>query len=143
MSVYHCSITGEIAEVPVASKKTGHIYEKRNIEKYINANQLDPITNQLITKDDLVPIKGIYCSQSLFVNGIVSNIIKPRPTNSTGVSDLVTIFQNEYDSLMLEAHVLKTNLEDVRKELSHTLYQHDAACRVIARLIKERDEAQR
>lgn len=143
MSIYYCSLTGEKAEVPVANKKTGHVYDRHNIEKYINANQTDPVTNLLLTKDDIVPIKGNGFFISFKINGIVSNVVKPRPTNTTGVTDLITIFQNEYDSLMLEAHTLKSNLENVRQELSHALYQHDAACRVIARLIKERDEAQR
>jgi pre-mRNA-processing factor 19 len=44
---------------------------------------------------------------------------------------------------MLETYNFKQRLETSRLELSHTLYQLDAACRVIARVTAERDAARR
>jgi pre-mRNA-processing factor 19 len=42
---------------------------------------------------------------------------------------------------MIETFTLKSQLDATRQELAQALYQHDASCRVIARLMRERDEA--
>ena len=42
---------------------------------------------------------------------------------------------------MLETFNLKTQFHTTQQELANALYENDAAKRVIARLIKERDEA--
>jgi len=112
----------------VVSKKSGHLFERRLIEKYIENTGKCPVTNEALALDDLMPVK-------------TSQTVKPRPVEATSIPGMLTLFQNEWDALMLETYTLKQHLETVRQELSHALYQHDAACRVIARLIKERDSA--
>lgn len=125
-----CHLTNEICETPVVSKKTGHIYEKAALEKYLKNNaNLCPITNEPMSKDDYVEIKNFQMAS------------RPKPPTHTSIPALLKSFQNEWDQVMLESYNLKKHCEEIRQQLSHALYQYDAACRVIARLTQERDRA--
>lgn len=42
---------------------------------------------------------------------------------------------------MLESLSLKLQHQSTRQELAHALYREDASLRVVARLVKERDQA--
>ncbi|CAJ2506616.1 Uu.00g078020.m01.CDS01 [Anthostomella pinea] len=123
-----CAISGEAPQEPVVSKISGSVFEKRLIEKYIEENQKDPVTGEDLTIEDLLPIKS-------------SRVVRPRPPTLTSIPALLSTFQNEWDALALESYNLKEQLTRTREELATSLYQHDAAVRVIARLTKERDEA--
>jgi pre-mRNA-processing factor 19 len=68
-------------------------------------------------------------------------VIKPRTNAATSIPGLLSIFHNEWDALMLETATLRESLDARNKELATSLYQYDAACRVIARLTSERDDA--
>ncbi|MCJ1247341.1 hypothetical protein MMC30_004555 [Trapelia coarctata] len=123
-----CAISGESPLVPVVSKKSGNVFERRLIEAYITENGTDPVTNEELTVDDLLELKS-------------ARVVRPRPPTLTSIPSLLSVFQNEWDALALETYTLKQQLAQTRQELSTALYQHDAAVRVIARLSRERDEA--
>ncbi|XP_009411388.2 pre-mRNA-processing factor 19 [Musa acuminata AAA Group] len=123
-----CAISGEVPEDPVLSKKSGLLFERRLIEHHIASHGKCPITKEELTMDDLIPVK-------------TNKVVKPRPLQAASIPGLLGMFQNEWDALMLSNFALEQQLHTARQELSHALYQHDAACRVIARLKKERDEA--
>eukprot|EP00928_Gymnodinium_smaydae_P008309 TRINITY_DN1302_c0_g1_i1.p1 TRINITY_DN1302_c0_g1~~TRINITY_DN1302_c0_g1_i1.p1 ORF type:complete len:499 (+),score=117.60 TRINITY_DN1302_c0_g1_i1:103-1599(+) len=128
MSAIVCAISGVAPEEPVFAAKTGHVYEKRLIVKQIEAAGKCPITNDDLTQDDLTTLK-------------TNKVVRPRPSTATSIPGMLSLLQSEWDALMTETYVLKTHLDTTRKQLSHALYQHDAACRVIARLMRERDGA--
>lgn len=123
-----CAISGEIPQDAVVSKKTGQLFEKRIVLKYIADGGRCPLTGEDLTEQDLLEIKASKC-------------LRPRSVAGNSIPGMIANFQAEWDEVMLETFTLKQHLDATRKELSQALYQHDAACRVIARVIKERDEA--
>uniref|UniRef100_A0A1D1XIR0 Pre-mRNA-processing factor 19 n=1 Tax=Anthurium amnicola TaxID=1678845 RepID=A0A1D1XIR0_9ARAE len=123
-----CAISGEVPEEPVVSKNSGVLFERRLVERHILDHGKCPVTGAPLTMDDIVPVK-------------TNKAVKPRPLQAASIPGLLGMFQNEWDALMLSNFALEQQLHTARQELSHALYQHDAACRVIARLKKERDEA--
>jgi pre-mRNA-processing factor 19 len=128
MSTIVCAISGNAAEHPVFSPKTGYVYEKGLITKQIYSSGRCPVSKEELTKDDLVDVQ---CNKT----------VRPRPATATSIPGMLTLLQSEWDAIMSEQYELKSQLDTSRKQLSHALYQHDAACRVIARLIRERDAA--
>jgi len=123
-----CTLSGASIKDPVVSGITGHVYERSSIIKYIDLNQSCPITGQPMDSDQLI---SLNCDHNSF----------SRPITTCAVPNLIQGIQDQWDETAIEIMALKQHLQKVRKELSHTLYQQDAACRVISRLIKERDGA--
>lgn len=116
----------------MVSRKTGTVYEKRLIIKYLEENGgHEPNTSgddELDPEQDLLEIK-------------TSRVVRPRPPAFTSLPSMLKAFQDEWDALVLESYTTREQLARTREELATALYQHDAAVRVIARLTRERDEA--
>lgn len=126
MASLTCSLSNSPLVQPVVSLKTGHLFEKYLILKYISVYGKCPHTDVELTEKDLLDVRDAD-----------TTIQKGQQS----IPSLVEKVSKEFDSLLLEAHYLKERLRQTREELANSLYQQDASIRVIARLKRERDEA--
>ncbi|QDZ18367.1 WD repeat domain-containing protein [Chloropicon primus] len=128
-----CGISGELTGKGVVITTSGYTYDKDLLEKYAQEHgYVCPTTGEAYDpKENVLELRAAPGAGNL----------KPRTTQTASVPGLLSLLQNEWDAVMLEAHKLRKENYSTREELSQTLYMHDAACRVVARLIKERDEA--
>ncbi len=75
-----CAISGVVPSEPVVSTKTGHVFEKRLIEKHIEMTGTCPVTNQELGLANLIPLQ-------------VSKVVKPRPPTATSIPGIIQIMQ--------------------------------------------------
>lgn len=59
--MFFCAISGELPQEPVVSAKSGKVYERRLILKYITENGTDPVTGEKLEEADLITIKASKC----------------------------------------------------------------------------------
>lgn len=52
-----CAISGSVPEQPVISTKSGHLFEKALIDKYVKETGKCPITQESLSLEDLLPLK--------------------------------------------------------------------------------------
>lgn len=119
----------------MVSAKSGAIFERALIEKYIAASGCDPVTDEPLAAEDLIELRGGADAEG-------SAFVAPQ-AQATSIPAMLAAFQGEWDAMTLEMFSLRKQLHRTRAELSAALYHHDAAVRVAARAIRERDEARR
>ncbi|KAG5728531.1 Pre-mRNA-processing factor 19 [Termitomyces sp. T112] len=127
--MFFCAISGEPPLEPVVSVKSKKVYDRRLILKYIAQNGTDPVTGDKLEEADLVAIEASPQNAP------------PRPPTHSSIPALLHTLQNEWDALVLEMYALRQQYNSTRQELSYALYSQDAATRVVARLLRERDAA--
>ena len=105
------TVSGEVPQEPVVSRTTGHLYERRLIEKHLQETQVAnaedgqgtcPITGEPMSRDkDLVALQGNFepniCQNSFnnfsMSNCTVNKAVKPRSVNSSSIPGMLAMFQ--------------------------------------------------
>lgn len=60
-TMFFCAISGEPLQDAVFSPKSGQLYERRLILKYVTENGKDPVSGEKLDESDLVSVKAGEC----------------------------------------------------------------------------------
>lgn len=129
-----CELSGEsLTRTDAVVTPSGHICRRSLLLSKLTENGgVDPFQpDRPLREDDLIALAASSSSSPM----------PPRPLQASSFPSLMTAVQGEYDAVVLELFDTRQALTDARQELSQALYQNDAAARVIARLVAERDAA--
>lgn len=129
MSLTTCKLTGVNLTKPVIDRVNGYVYQKDEIEKHIIKTGQCPVTGREMQLEDLVEIKQ---NEDL--------ALKTSVHTSENIPSIINRINNEWENIAIYNFHLKKEFEDLKKESSHLLYQHEAANLVICRLLKEKEE---
>ena len=128
-----CALSGQSPILDPVVTPSGRICSKRLLlSKLVETNGRDPFTDAYLDESKLVDIHTPFADAS---------VVPPRLSGANSFPSLLYTIQAEYDALILELFDTRKALEETRRELSMALYQNDAAVRVIARTLTERDAA--
>jgi pre-mRNA-processing factor 19 len=131
-----CSLTNSPTPHPVLSLKSHRIFDNEALTTYISTHGTDPITNDAMTTDEIIPIT----TTSTSTESTTSSAVVTNPEYSS-IPTMLASFQSAWDSLSLELFHLRKELSDTKKQLSLALYRQDAAVNVAVKACEERDEA--
>ncbi len=100
-----CAISGVVPQEPVVSVKSGHVFEKRLVEKHIEMTGKCPITNEDLALTSLIPLQvRLHCSVYRFFGACITpaspplcvqvpKVVKPRPPTATSIPGIIQIMQ--------------------------------------------------
>lgn len=127
MSISLCAVSGLPLTSPVFCMKTGKVYEQAVIFNLIETNGRCPLTNELININDCVSLQPSDNNKSTYCD-------------TCNVPAIIDSIGEEWNDLVLETFKVKHQNEELRQELSFALFQYEAACRTIEKLLTEVEE---
>eukprot|EP00581_Thalassiosira_minuscula_P011201 CAMPEP_0183720766 /NCGR_PEP_ID=MMETSP0737-20130205/13289_1 /TAXON_ID=385413 /ORGANISM="Thalassiosira miniscula, Strain CCMP1093" /LENGTH=590 /DNA_ID=CAMNT_0025950687 /DNA_START=15 /DNA_END=1787 /DNA_ORIENTATION=- len=135
---FACALTGLSPLTDAVVTPSGYVCSRKLLLTKLSENGgVDPFDasgTRRLDESNLVELQSAAAGN----NGVAA---PPRPPKATSLPSLLGMLQNEFDAVLLELYDTRKALEETRRELSSALYQNDAAVRVVARVVRERDEA--